>query len=89
MNLTNILLALSGQHDGGDPARWARLGFLEWLGSAHPDADPTHEAQAAVIRMDHFIANAPAVAHFRCLLAAAAEPLPTPRRRGGRKRMLN
>lgn len=89
MNLTNILLALSGQPDGGDPARWARLGFLEWLGSAPPDADPTYEAQEAVIRMNHFIANAPAVAHFRRLLTAAADPLPVPRRRGGRRRMLN
>lgn len=89
MTLNQILLALNGQPDHDDPAALARMGFLEWVGSAPPDFDPPRAARAAMIHMHGFIANAPAVGHFRALLRSAAQPLPHPRRRGGRRRMLH
>lgn len=81
MHLSQILVSLSQPAD--DPAKLARLGFLEWLGGLPSDARASDQAQDAVIRMHSFITTSPAVDQFRGLLAQAALPLPSPRRQGG------
>lgn len=86
MTLTKLLVALS-ESDPTHPDRMARLGFLEWLGTQPDDSDPRAAAEHAVIRLNAFVANAPAVSAFRDLLVQAAAPLPPPRRRGGRPRV--
>lgn len=62
-----------------------KAAFLRWAVSLPRDADVRREAHNALAAVDRTAHSSPAVTLFKSYLETAAQPLPDPVRRGGRR----